>query len=115
MASEMVLFEVRDGVAHVTLNRPDAANSLLLGLGVALNAISGNVLVPGGCLIADSPEASGINLGKLKERVLREGAGVLYNPDRIDYHIYTHWVPIMHQRAWSTQDGPWRWAKRGNA
>ncbi len=28
MEYETILFEVRDGVAHVTLNRPDAANSL---------------------------------------------------------------------------------------
>jgi 8-amino-3,8-dideoxy-alpha-D-manno-octulosonate transaminase len=40
------------------------------------------------------------------------GAGVLYNPDRIDYHIYTHWVPIINQRTWSPQDGPWKWAQR---
>lgn len=29
-----------------------------------LNAINGNVLTPGGCLVAESPEASGVPLGK---------------------------------------------------
>src|SRR5690606_19236243 len=29
-----------------------------------LNAINGNVLTPGGCLVAESPEASGVALGK---------------------------------------------------
>ena len=32
MTFETLLFEVRDGVAHVTLNRPDAANSINLQL-----------------------------------------------------------------------------------
>jgi dTDP-4-amino-4,6-dideoxygalactose transaminase len=40
------------------------------------------------------------------------GAGVLYRPDRSDYHIYAHWTPILEQRAWTPDGGPWRWAKR---
>ncbi len=40
------------------------------------------------------------------------GAGVIYHPDRPDYHIYAHWAPIMQQRAWSAGGDPWRWAKR---
>jgi len=40
------------------------------------------------------------------------GASVLYHPDRVDYHVYSHWVPIMKQRTWSPEDGPWRWARR---
>jgi 8-amino-3,8-dideoxy-alpha-D-manno-octulosonate transaminase len=40
------------------------------------------------------------------------GAGVLYLPDRLDYHIYRHWVPIMEQRTWTARGGPWRWAQR---
>jgi 8-amino-3,8-dideoxy-alpha-D-manno-octulosonate transaminase len=39
-------------------------------------------------------------------------AGVLYHPDHTDYHIFAHWVPIMNQRTWSANDGPWKWAKR---
>ena len=40
------------------------------------------------------------------------GAGTLYSPDEIDYHVYAHWVPIMNQRVWAEGGGPWRWAKR---
>jgi 8-amino-3,8-dideoxy-alpha-D-manno-octulosonate transaminase len=40
------------------------------------------------------------------------GAGVLYHPDRSDYHIYPHWTPIMAQRTWTPDGGPWRWARR---
>jgi dTDP-4-amino-4,6-dideoxygalactose transaminase len=40
------------------------------------------------------------------------GAGVLYRPDRSDYHIYAHWTPILEQRAWTADGGPWRWARR---
>jgi len=28
--------------------------------------------------------------------------------DHIDLHVYTSWVPILRQRAWSSQGGPWR-------
>jgi 8-amino-3,8-dideoxy-alpha-D-manno-octulosonate transaminase len=40
-----------------------------------------------------------------------EGAGALlvYQPGRVDYHVYTHWTPIMEQRVWSDYGGPWRW------
>jgi dTDP-4-amino-4,6-dideoxygalactose transaminase len=40
------------------------------------------------------------------------GAGVLYHPDRSDYHIYSHWTPIMEQRTWNDGGSPWRWARR---
>lgn len=34
---------------------------------------------------------------------------VLYYPDRVDYHIYPHWAPIVNKRTWSPNGGPWRW------
>ena len=37
------------------------------------------------------------------------GAFVLYQPDRVDYHVYPHWTPIMEKRTWSNNGGPWRW------
>lgn len=40
------------------------------------------------------------------------GAGVLYQPDRTDYHVYRHWEPLMKQRTWTPNGGPWRWARR---
>lgn len=39
-------------------------------------------------------------------------AGVLYRPDHMDYHIYAHWLPIIEQRTWTPDGGPWKWAKR---
>ncbi len=35
-------------------------------------------------------------------------AMVLYAPDEVDYHVYPHWAPIMNQRTWSSNGGPWR-------
>lgn len=37
------------------------------------------------------------------------GASALYEPDRVDYHVYAHWAPILAQRTWSPEGGPWRW------
>jgi 8-amino-3,8-dideoxy-alpha-D-manno-octulosonate transaminase len=42
-------------------------------------------------------------------RAERIGASDLYDPDESDYHIYPHWTPIMEQRTWSAEGGPWRW------
>ncbi|MFH1085589.1 MAG: DegT/DnrJ/EryC1/StrS family aminotransferase [Chloroflexota bacterium] len=39
-------------------------------------------------------------------------ATMLYAPDQPDYHIYSHWLPIMEQRSWSHAGGPWIWARR---
>lgn len=33
---------------------------------------------------------------------------VMYSPDEVDYHVYTHWAPILNQRSWSDKGGPWR-------
>jgi len=40
------------------------------------------------------------------------GASRLYKRESIDYHVYAHWVPIMEQRTWTPNGGPWRWANR---
>jgi 8-amino-3,8-dideoxy-alpha-D-manno-octulosonate transaminase len=46
---------------------------------------------------------------RVSEALSAEGltAGVIYSPDRSDYHIYSHWSPIMNQRNWSAGAGPW--------
>ena len=44
--------------------------------------------------------------------VLFNNAMVLFEPDRLDYHVYTHWLPIVDRRTWTPQAGPWRWAQR---
>ncbi|ABU59852.1 DegT/DnrJ/EryC1/StrS family aminotransferase [Roseiflexus castenholzii] len=40
------------------------------------------------------------------------GAMALYRPDVEDYHVYRYWAPIMNQKTWTEQGGPWRWAAR---
>ena len=40
------------------------------------------------------------------------GASRLFEPDKPDYHVYAHWTPIIEQRTWSADGGPWRAAKR---
>lgn len=39
------------------------------------------------------------------------GAGYMYRPDHVDYHVYAHWSPILAQRAWTPLGGPWRWSE----
>ncbi len=52
-------------LAHPGWRTSNFLNSFQTERAVAtLNALSGNVLKPGGCLVAESPEASGIGLGK---------------------------------------------------
>ncbi len=52
--------------------------------------------------------------GKVAQALTAENieAAVIYVPDRVDYHIYAHWSPIINQRVWSPEGGPWRWARR---
>jgi 8-amino-3,8-dideoxy-alpha-D-manno-octulosonate transaminase len=61
-------------------------------------------------LIVDSPPTA----ARVTEALRAEhiGASVLYHPDRVDYHIYAHWQPVMDQRPWTPNGGPWRWAQR---
>lgn len=33
---------------------------------------------------------------------------LLYSPEVSDYHVYSHWAPIMNQRTWSKNGGPWK-------
>ena len=40
------------------------------------------------------------------------GAGTLYRPEGIDYHVYANWLPIVNRRTWTNAGGPWRWAQR---
>ena len=40
------------------------------------------------------------------------GASRLYKPDKLDYHVYAHWTPILEQRTWTPDGGPWKHAKR---
>jgi dTDP-4-amino-4,6-dideoxygalactose transaminase len=52
--------------------------------------------------------------GKISEALRAENIGtwILYHPDRVDYHVYAHWTPILNRRTWTASGGPWRWAQR---
>jgi thiosulfate reductase/polysulfide reductase chain A len=55
----------KNALAHPGWRTSNFVNSFQTERAIAtLNAMSGNVLTPGGCLAAESPEASGITLGK---------------------------------------------------
>ncbi len=49
--------------------------------------------------------------GRVQQALRAENisAGGMYKPDKSDYHVYPHWTPIMQQRTWTAQGGPWRW------
>jgi thiosulfate reductase/polysulfide reductase chain A len=54
-----------NALAHPGWRTSNFINSFQTERAIAtLNALSGNVLTPGGCLIAESPEAAGVPLGK---------------------------------------------------
>ena len=72
----------------------------------AINDAAGDAAI---ALIFTVPNAE--RAGKIAEALAAEGApaGVMYRADRIDYHVYTHWAPLVNRRTWSEQGGPWRW------
>lgn len=78
----------RKGILFRSLNDPvgEAAIALIFYLPEAKRAR----------LVSAALKAEGVN------------ATVLYTPDEVDYHVYPHWAPIMNQRAWSANGGPWR-------
>ena len=47
---------------------------------------------------------------RVAKALAAEGVGCMrmFSRERSDYHVYYHWSPIMNQRAWSEQGGPWR-------
>ncbi len=61
------------------------------------------------CLIFFAPTAE--RATRIATALTAEGtsASVIYEPGRIDYHVYADWTPVMEQRVWSERGGPWRW------
>lgn len=85
---------------------------MIQGKGLALQRIpdpAGDASVALILLAPDAAAAERLVSGLQRENV---GANVLYHPARSDYHIYAHWSPILLQKTWTEQGGPWRWAKR---
>jgi 8-amino-3,8-dideoxy-alpha-D-manno-octulosonate transaminase len=90
--------EIKDGIAGVAhqqgvdfrrLNDPEGDTGIALKFFVPTPERA--------AFIADALEAEGVH------------AYVLYRPDDVDYHVYAHWSPILGQRTWSANGGPWRW------
>jgi thiosulfate reductase/polysulfide reductase chain A len=55
----------KNALAHPGWRTSNFVNSFQTERAIAtLNALSGNVLTPGGCLVAESPESSGVTFGK---------------------------------------------------
>lgn len=51
---------------------------------------------------------------RVAEALNAEGVGssVIYQPERIDYHVYSHWTPVLEKRTWTEKGGPWRWHEK---
>lgn len=79
----------RKGVQFRTINDPEG------DAGIAL------------VFYAPTPERA----DAMAEALSAEGvpAGVMYHPDRVDYHIYPHWQPIVNQKSWSPAGFPWKY------
>jgi 8-amino-3,8-dideoxy-alpha-D-manno-octulosonate transaminase len=78
-----------NGVVFRIMNDPDGdtATSLILLAPSAERALR----------IVTALNAEGLN------------AFAIYEPYRVDYHVYPHWTPIIEKRIWSENGGPWRW------
>jgi dTDP-4-amino-4,6-dideoxygalactose transaminase len=79
----------RKGVAFRTINDPqgDTAISMIFYVPTAERAD----------VISKALRAEGVP------------SSVMYYPEKVDYHIYPHWTPIVNKRSWSAAGWPWRW------
>jgi 8-amino-3,8-dideoxy-alpha-D-manno-octulosonate transaminase len=118
LLAAVMLVQVRrlEGLLEAMRTRKRMLAEGLAGMGKSKGISLQQVPDPAGdasvALIFFAPEpaaAKRICTGLAKENI---GASVLYEPDRSDYHIYAHWSPIMLQKTWTEQGGPWQWAKR---
>jgi dTDP-4-amino-4,6-dideoxygalactose transaminase len=116
--------ELSGAVALVQLSRLDGLVETMLTRQQAIKAGIADALARAGGRLRTSADVEGdtgialiffLPTADLAERVVQAlraeniGASGMYHPDRVDYHVYPHWGPILAQRAWSAQGGPWRW------
>ena len=80
--------------------------------GITFRAIPDAEGDTGATLIFFAPDAAQADQIARKLQEANIGAGLMYHPDRSDYHVYAHWLPVMEQRTWTEAGGPWRWAQR---
>jgi len=76
------------GIRFRALNDPEGEAAIALIFYLPETARAGEVVA--------ALKAEGIN------------AFVMYAPDTVDYHVYAHWAPIINQRTWSADGGPWK-------
>ena len=60
-------------------------------------------------LMHDAKEAQAVVQALRAENI---GAGTLYERDKRDLHVYAHWTPVINQKSWGGNAGPWTWAQR---
>jgi dTDP-4-amino-4,6-dideoxygalactose transaminase len=60
------------------------------------------------CLVFLLPDAG--TASQVSQALSAEGLGNwhLYHPDKVDYHVYAHWTPILEQRGWSEPGNVWQ-------
>jgi 8-amino-3,8-dideoxy-alpha-D-manno-octulosonate transaminase len=48
---------------------------------------------------------------RIVQALKAEGANAyaIYDPVRIDRHVYSYWTPVLEKRCWSESGGPWQW------
>jgi len=94
--------EIKEGIAGVArqkgvefrrINDPDGDTAIALIFFVPIPERA--------TFVAEALEAEGMD------------SFVLYRSDDVDYHVYAHWSPILGQRTWSANGGPWRWHAGG--
>ena len=86
-----------------------AIQPVVRGCGVTFRSIHDEEGDTGLALIFLAPSAERAN--RIAAALNAEGANafVLYDPGRVDYHVYAHWTAIIENRTWSERGGPWRW------
>lgn len=72
----------------------------------AINDEAGDAAIAMVCFMPTVEQAEWVVKALRAENV---AASTMYRPDQSDYHIYPHWAPIMAQRTWTPQGGPWQW------
>jgi len=92
---------LRDGMAETAQQQ-----------GITFRAIPDPEGDTGATLIFFAPTADSAQQISTALQAADIGAHTMYHPERSDYHVYAHWTPVLEQRTWTPNGGPWRWAQR---
>jgi 8-amino-3,8-dideoxy-alpha-D-manno-octulosonate transaminase len=77
--------------------------------GISFRTINDKKGDTGIALVFFAPTAE--RASRIVQALKAEGANAfaIYDPARVDYHVYADWTPILEKRRWSQNGGPWRW------